>query len=75
MYNISALPDRRATDSLAMVETWESLLTSCGDPIDVAILQLARAGYSKTETAARAKIHVTTVYRRLQNILARYRAM
>ena len=72
MYNISAYPDRRATDSLTAVEVWESLLTSCGDPIDVAILQLARAGYSRAETAARAKINVTTVYRRLKAIYNRY---
>ena len=72
MYNISVLPDRRANDSLTAVEVWESLLTACGDPIDVAILQLARAGYTKRETAAKTRLNVTTIYRRLKAIYNRY---
>ena len=72
MYNISVYPDRRANDSLTAVEVWESLLTSCGDPIDVAILQLARAGYTRAETATKTRLNVTTIYRRLKAIYNRY---
>ena len=72
MYNISVLPDRRASDSLTAVEVWESLLTACGDPIDVAILQLARAGYTRAETATKTRLNVTTIYRRLKAIYNRY---
>ena len=73
MYNISIYPDRQATDRLNAVDVWESLLASCGDHIDVAILQLARAGYTRQETACKAKVNISTVYRRLQGILARYK--
>ena len=73
MYNISTYLDRQATDSLHAVDVWESLLASCGDPVDVAILQLARAGYTRQETARKARVNISTVYRRLQGILARYR--
>lgn len=56
-------------------ETWASLLQSCGDPIDTSVLQLARAGYNKSEIAKIAGVAVATVYRRLQGILARYKAI
>jgi DNA-directed RNA polymerase specialized sigma24 family protein len=65
----------RQSASLEAIDIWESLLQSCGDPIDTSVLQLARAGYNKSEIAKIADVAVATVYRRLQGILARYKAI
>ena len=62
-----------AYNSLEYVDIWDCLLSSCGDAVDNSILQLARAGYNRRETAGKLNIGIATVYRRLQGILARYR--